>query len=66
MKELLVCYTTVFSVVTQRSLVGRSVQKDFQIEKTRGNKRTLDNYHTSAAVVSLFLSLPSAASGQGR
>ena len=38
MKELLVCYTTVFSVVTQRSLVGRSVQKDFQIEKNPGKQ----------------------------
>ena len=30
MKELLVCYTTVFSVVTQRSLVGRS----FRLKQT--------------------------------
>ena len=60
MKELLICCTVVFSVVTQRSLAGRSVENDF----LDWNKRTLDNYHTSAAVVSLFLSLPSAASGK--
>ena len=46
MKELLVCYTTVFSVVTQRSLAGRSVQNDFHsfspflaLHPARGNSQ---------------------------
>ena len=49
MKELLVCYTAVFSVVTQRSLVGRSVQNDFQIETNERwiiTTRALQRFHS--------------------
>ena len=64
MKELLVCDTTVFSVVTQRSLVERSVPNDFQIETNERwiiTLRVLQWFHGP-----LFLSLPSATSGQDK
>ena len=66
MKELLVCYTAVFSVVTQRSLVGRSVQNDFQIETNERwiiTIRALQSFHSFSPFLAQH---PARRNSQGR